>query len=586
MKKILFISPTGTLDNGAEISMTNLMVYLAKQQNYQVYNIFPESVHPSQSNYKQLMDNSNISSLSLTTLEWWWEDAPEPSDYDSEAKELYYQENIYKIRQFIRKNKIDLVITNTANTFYGSVAASMEKVPHYWFIHEFPLEEFSYYKEKLPFIVANSEAIFAVKGSLTDMLNELISEFSSARVIPFVPYFKIENTTLEKNDDYRILSIGKINENKNQLELLKAYHQMNLSYPLHFIGGWDEEYKKICDDYIEQKSLKNVYFHGHQAHPWRFARDHDIAVFTSCMETFGLVYAEALLNTVPSVISNNPGYLTAKEVLGEGNVYKLHDVSSLMDSIKKTFDDFDLYKRKLVEHQEKFSKLMTIENCFSSFFEIVKKNLFYNEKSLTSMNFLLGHQKQNDLQLALQKEKVLIFYKADEENYLMEHSLEFPLKKKDCLTFSIPDNTTEIRIDLSELPLCFQNIKLVSEHFGTEMLPKYTNGFLENGFAVFNKNDPQIIFDTYWYGNTFTLTYELSAMNDEHDLNLINYLLQKYSNYQNENDILLGRLKKYYEKLNTMEHDYSQLATRYNAVVGSRRWLLTTKILNFLRRKK
>ena len=29
-KNILFVSPTGTLDNGAERSITNLMVYLAQ----------------------------------------------------------------------------------------------------------------------------------------------------------------------------------------------------------------------------------------------------------------------------------------------------------------------------------------------------------------------------------------------------------------------------------------------------------------------------------------------------------------------------------------------------------------------------
>jgi hypothetical protein len=31
MKKILFLSPTGTMDNGAEISIFNLMKYLVEQ---------------------------------------------------------------------------------------------------------------------------------------------------------------------------------------------------------------------------------------------------------------------------------------------------------------------------------------------------------------------------------------------------------------------------------------------------------------------------------------------------------------------------------------------------------------------------
>lgn len=38
-KTILFISPTGTLDNGAEISIVNLMKYLVKK-GYRVLNVF------------------------------------------------------------------------------------------------------------------------------------------------------------------------------------------------------------------------------------------------------------------------------------------------------------------------------------------------------------------------------------------------------------------------------------------------------------------------------------------------------------------------------------------------------------------
>ena len=40
-KKILFISPTGTLDNGAEISIVNLMEYL-EETGQQVINAIPD----------------------------------------------------------------------------------------------------------------------------------------------------------------------------------------------------------------------------------------------------------------------------------------------------------------------------------------------------------------------------------------------------------------------------------------------------------------------------------------------------------------------------------------------------------------
>ena len=51
-KTILFISPTGTLDNGAEISIVNLMKFLVKK-GYRVLNVFPDYKVPSKRSIKQ-----------------------------------------------------------------------------------------------------------------------------------------------------------------------------------------------------------------------------------------------------------------------------------------------------------------------------------------------------------------------------------------------------------------------------------------------------------------------------------------------------------------------------------------------------
>ena len=45
VKRILFVSPTGTLDNGAEKSIANLMIYLS-ENGYKIYNDYPENSTP------------------------------------------------------------------------------------------------------------------------------------------------------------------------------------------------------------------------------------------------------------------------------------------------------------------------------------------------------------------------------------------------------------------------------------------------------------------------------------------------------------------------------------------------------------
>ena len=69
-KNILFISPTGTLDNGAEISITYLMSYLVNR-GHNIYNVFPNVDLMKQKDYIEFCLSNNIKYFSLDILKWW-----------------------------------------------------------------------------------------------------------------------------------------------------------------------------------------------------------------------------------------------------------------------------------------------------------------------------------------------------------------------------------------------------------------------------------------------------------------------------------------------------------------------------------
>src|SRR5699024_1701543 len=159
-----------------------------------------------------------------------------------------------------------LVITNTVNMFQGAVAASCENIPHIWLIHEFPFGEFGYYREKIPFIDAFSSEVFAVSGALTkDLQDRLLNR----KVKSFSPFTEITESELIDAQDHRIVCVGRLTERKNQLELLKAYAQLenNEQKELVFIGGWDEKYKNKCDKFIEENQLDRIRFVGNVENP-------------------------------------------------------------------------------------------------------------------------------------------------------------------------------------------------------------------------------------------------------------------------------------------------------------------------------
>lgn len=380
-KTILFISPTGTLDNGAEISIVNLMKFLV-DKGYRVLNVFPDYKVPSQEEYRTALQNAGIETYGLSAVKWWWEEAPGGSPGNHFMRVTSYNKNIKDIRNIIVDNKVDLVISNTVNVFQGALAAAFENVKHFWLIHEFPEGEFGYYKEKLDFIDKFSDNIFAVTGALTEDLEKY---FPNRKIYTFAPYTQMdpkEEIKTDSNFHNRIISVGRLTQRKNQLELIKAFQLLNLEgTELVFLGAWDEDYKQICDDYIAEHHLKSISFLGHVDDPWSMITDKDLAVFPSSMETFGLVYVESVLNGIPTILSDNAGHRSAFEYMNEqGHMYHLGDLEALTRIISDTLAQFNKEKREAVQAVPSLKERYSLESVYANITEKLEDNELHHKK--------------------------------------------------------------------------------------------------------------------------------------------------------------------------------------------------------------
>lgn len=380
-KTILFISPTGTLDNGAEISIVNLMKFLV-DEGYRVLNVFPDYKVPSQEEYRTALQNAGIETYGLTAVKWWWEEAPGGSPGNHFMRVTSYNKNIKDIRNIIVDNKVDLVISNTVNVFQGALAAAFENVKHFWLIHEFPEGEFGYYKGKLDFIDKFSDDIFAVTGALTEDLEKY---FPNRKIYSFAPYTQMdpkEEIKTDSNFHNRIISVGRLTQRKNQLELIKAFQLLNLEgTELVFLGAWDEDYKQICDDYIAEHHLKSISFLGHVDDPWSMITDKDLAVFPSSMETLGLVYVESVLNGIPTILSDNAGHRSAFEYMNEqGHMYHLGDLKALTRTISDTLAQFNKEKRQAVQAVPSLKERYSLESVYANITEKLEDNELHHKK--------------------------------------------------------------------------------------------------------------------------------------------------------------------------------------------------------------
>lgn len=388
MKRILFISPTTSMDNGAEKSIYYLMKHLV-QQGHQIINISHAIGGEDQFRHAQLYQQIGVINYYLPTVKWWWPDAPGGEILNPEEAATCYRQNIYDISEIISNNNIELVISNTVNVFQGAVAAACQKVPHFWLIHEFPKNEFSYYEDRIDFIQEYSSEIFSVTGELNKFLQPLFKK----RVHPFIACTEEKPIALKKGNRTRIVSVGRFTEGKNQLELIKAYKELDrLDIELVFIGGWDNGYKVICDEYIYENKLQgHITFLGNLDRPWDELTDKDICVFTSSMETFGLVYVEAILRGIPVILSDNLGHLTAFEIFGAGKVYQLGNLEALVAEIKQCIDSFEEYSQKAQSDVERLQALYHPEIAYKEIIERIDNinNAKYQYTNISHIKELL-----------------------------------------------------------------------------------------------------------------------------------------------------------------------------------------------------
>lgn len=385
MKNILFVSPTGTLDNGAEISIFELQKQL-KSRGHHIVNVTQAS---GDKPYIAAFEKAGIKNYMLNAVKWWWEDAPGPVQGTERELYHYYREHLGRIQKIVEDEKIDFIVTNSVNMFQGALVAAIRGIPHFWIIHEFPEDEFSYYLDKLDFVDAYSTEIFAVQGRLQAKLQELLPERD---IHSFYPFTQISDEKLPKGDKTRLISVGRLTERKNQLELIEAYHRLNKpEIELVLIGNFDKDYKEKVVTFIKEKKIKHVTLAGPQDKPWSLVTDKDIFISPSKMETFGLVYVEALLQGVPSIVSDNPGHQSAHDILGFGQFYEAGNVDQLTKMISDTLRDFDIEKQKSLAVLKEIRGIYSVENayqevikCLEVDFEVKLQSIRHLAKILTT----------------------------------------------------------------------------------------------------------------------------------------------------------------------------------------------------------
>ncbi len=380
LKNVLFISPCGDLEGGAERSVHELMRHLTRV-GHRVFDAFPEGNPGEKEWLRSELAAAGVVPVGVRGLDW-WPDAPN-AQLARRAGGQGDLAAIRQIREVIAGNGIDVVVSNTVNVYQGAMAAALEDVRHIWLVHEFPYGEFAYFANRLDFVCEMSDAVLCVAGPLHDCLSEMCGEKPIGTFLPYVDFAGAGVAGCGEcaagaaegapgaapRPIRRVVSVGLMSERKNHLELLRACKLLaergHDDLQVAFIGNCGTDYRRKCDDYIAEAGLQNVEFLGFRERPWSCVGEGDLVVLPSPLETFGCVFAEALAHGVPVVAADNPGFRMIHDRFDAGILYPSGDVEALASTIEQVLANCAEAERSAAETAPRVREAFSVESAYA-----------------------------------------------------------------------------------------------------------------------------------------------------------------------------------------------------------------------------
>lgn len=255
--------------------------------------------------------------------------------YDKKIENLFWIPFLFKLISFIYKNKIQLVICNSANGgLYGRIAAFITGIGSVYVSHGWSSV---YNGGKLSGLLNFIERILSYMGTKVLCISK--GDIEKANKFIHVPQQKlvqINNAIFPKNKKLstyinaplKVLTVARFKHPK-RIDLLIEAVKNNTSIDLYIAG--DGEDKKSTEKYIATEEIKNVNLLG-EIKDFNTYADYDIFILISDSEGLPMSAIEAMSAGLPLVLSNVGG---CPELINENGFLVENNVQSIINGIEQ-----------------------------------------------------------------------------------------------------------------------------------------------------------------------------------------------------------------------------------------------------------
>lgn len=378
MKRNILVVAHEHMLNGASQSLLNLMDELKDKCNFIVIVAY---------DYGLFLDELIKRDLKVyyVPFERWVK--LKDDNFQVEKKQWIFKDNrknqilAKKMAEILKKEKIDLIYSNTSVVDLGYRIGKIMKIPHVWHIREFGEDDFSMYP------LCSDRKYYRVIGDKNNTLiciskavgNKFLGKIKKDKIN--IIYNGVDKKHINENKKFTkkptekliCIQVGMINKAKGQDVTIEAIEQLqNEGYKqieLWLAGSGNLEELGIINA-NKKKWLKIL---GQVNNIEKIREKANVEIVSSKKEAFGRVTVEAMMGQIPVIGTNSGG---TKELIKDnenGLLYTAEDYIELKEKIKYLCEN-----RKEIERMGKnayrYSKdYFKIERCAKEVFEVFEK---------------------------------------------------------------------------------------------------------------------------------------------------------------------------------------------------------------------
>ena len=379
--KILFCLHYANLNNGAVRSLVDIIENIVKRDGVTVYVVYPTRRDTA----IDYLENLGVKTIYLPfAYKLNYTENSKRESFKYMVKKFLSWFILFKLRSVVKKEKINVIYSNTIVIDYGFILSKMTGLPHIWHIREFGKEDHGILlrggEETLYQKLNNSKGIIYISKAIEKKYAPHIRNGIFQEVI----YDDISKTFINKKTEFNIdpdnllkaTIVGAIQEGKGQLVAIKAVEKANklgAKIELHICGEKTGAYYNKINNYVKDHNLSDqVYFDGFKTKMNEYRSDMDIGIVASRSEAFGRVTIEGMLSNLAMIGADSAG---TSELITDnvtGLLYKNGDIDELAEKLVYLYKDRQKLKELAINGFD-FAKKFTKGNAADEIYDVITK---------------------------------------------------------------------------------------------------------------------------------------------------------------------------------------------------------------------